>query len=298
MTALSEEAIPIPRTARPLVAIDTQVNPQACIDMLSILYHAERAALEAFERLSDPSVVEHCEIFIQACPMLIADEQAHLEDMEVIIRAIGGKNIQPPPPGFAELWDLNYVRRRMFFPLNARVAALFTLVTESLGYAYLYHLADATSITNEKVSSLLRSNVRDEQQHILISMAVLRRTLAKASIPAALDLALHFWVFLLLSRRAAKTMLKTLARVGFDPYVLAGSSLDFTCGLLRRIAEEKVGRSSGLRLLGALAPFAFSPAMMRLFEALCSLPEPPFIWLTIRGLSRMMRRFSVDLALS
>ena len=294
----NEDAIPIPRTARPLGAIDTQANAEACIAMLSILYHAERAAAEAFERLNDPGIVENCELFLQARSMLVADERSHLEDMEEIIRSVGGKSIQPPAPGFAELWDLNYVRDKMFLPLETRVAALFLLITESLGYACLYHLANVTRTTNHKISSLLRANVQDETRHLQLSMAVLRRTLSQARLPVALDVGVHFWVFLLLSRPAAKTMLSTMARVGLDPYVMSGSSLDFTCGLLRQVIDQKRGRSIIWQILGALSPIAFSPIMMRFFRVLCLLPEPPFIWPTIRTLSRMVHRFSINFSTS
>jgi hypothetical protein len=62
----------LPKTIKPL---DPIVNPGACIQMVT--YHAEKAALEAFERLSDPATVENCEIFLRARPMLVADESAH-----------------------------------------------------------------------------------------------------------------------------------------------------------------------------------------------------------------------------
>src|SRR5215216_875442 len=96
----SLEDLPRPRTARPLGAIDARGSSQACIEMLSILYYAEKAALDAFERLSDPTIVENCEIFLEAQPMLLADESSHLKDIQEIISLLGGDGIQPRAPGF------------------------------------------------------------------------------------------------------------------------------------------------------------------------------------------------------
>lgn len=294
MTQLPEDfRIPVPRTVKPLDSIDPSVNPEACIEMVSILYHAERAALEAFERLNDPSTVENCDIFLNARPMLVADESIHLRDMEEIIRLFGGNGVRPPLPGFEELWSIDGASRRLQFPLRARVAALFTLVTESLGYAYLYHLANVMTTTSPKVAQLLADNVRDEERHIEVSMHVLRCALAKRTRFAAFDLALHFGAFLLLSRRAAKTMLSILRQIGLDPYVLASSSMQFTCGLLLRVAIEEPAKYSSLNRVERMLRLTLSPLAMRIFRAGCYIPEMPGIWIVFRTLSRMVDRFSV-----
>jgi hypothetical protein len=170
------------------------------------------------------------------------------------------------------------------------VAALFTLVAESLGYAYLYHLVNAT--TDPKVTALLRTNIEDEERHLRVAMEVLQEALGHKSALAAFDLALHFYAFLLLSRRAARTMLTTVAAIGFDPYVIAGSSLRFTCVLLIMVAEETFGRSGLLGRLEAPLRLAFSPTMMRFFRAASYLPEPPLIWWVLRGLARIIQRLS------
>ena len=254
--------------------------------MVSILYHAEKAALEAFERLEDPSIVENCDIFLRARPMLIADESAHIRDMEEIVRLFGGEGIPPAPAGFDEIWSLEVAQRRLKFPLRAHVAALFTLVTESLGYAYLYHLANVTASTNSKVADLLAANVRDEERHIRVSMHVLRRALGPEASYRGFDLALHLFAFLLMSRRAARTMFTSLRAVGFDPYVVGASSLQFTCLLIVDVVGARFGvkhRRRIEKLLDAL----LSPQMIRVFQAGCYLPEPPFVWWVLRRLSRI-----------
>jgi len=293
MTRDKAARIPIPLAARPVAPIDPRANRDACVEMLSILYHAEKAALEAFHHLDDPTVVENCELFLQARVMLIADENAHLRDMEQIVRLIGGSEVGPAPPGFAELWDLEQARQKLSFPLPGRVAALFTLIAESLGYAYLYHLVNAT--TDARVASLLRANLDDERRHLQLSMQVLQEALAEASALVGFELVFHSCAFLLLSRRAAKTMLKALAAVGFDPYVMAASSLHFTWLLLKMVVEERFGESGALRRLEPLSRVAFSPAIMRLFEAAAYLPEPPFIWPVFRRVARVGHRLSAGL---
>jgi hypothetical protein len=285
--------IPVPNTTKPLDPIDPTVNPEACIQMVSILYHAEKAALDAFERLNDPSIVENCEIFLTARPMLVADESAHLRDMEEIIHVFGGNGVRPPLPGFDEFWSIDGASKVLLFPLRARVAALFTLVTESLGYAYLYHLANVMTTTNPKVGQLLTTNIRDEEKHIRVSMHVLCAALTDRKGLAGFDLVLHFFAFLLLSRRAAKTMLSILKQVGFDPYVLASSSLQFTCLLLLQVANGRKGICRQRRHLERMLRFILSPLAMRIYNACCYLPVMPGTWPAFRSLSRIVERFSV-----
>jgi hypothetical protein len=288
----SEDALLlVPRTRKPPDPIDPSVNPEACIQMISILYHAEKAALEAFERLNDPSVVENCAIFLKARPMLVADESAHLRDMEEIIRAFGGNGVRPPLPGFDELWSIDGAGKRLLFPLRARVAAVFTLVTESLGYAYLYHLTNAITANNSKVAELLSNNVKDESRHIQVSMHVLRGALSARKPLAGFDIALHFFAFLLLSRRAARTMISILKQVGFDPYELASSSMQFTCTLLLRVFDESRGERRWR--FGRILSLPLSPLSMRIYNAGCHVPEIPGIWTALRGLSRVVDRLSV-----
>lgn len=291
---IEEIQIPVPRTLKPLDPIDPRVNPEACIQMISILYHAEKAALEAFERLNDPSVVENCSIFLEARPMLVADESIHLRDMEEIIREFGGTGVRPPLPGFDELWSINGASKRLLFPLRARVAALFTLITESLGYAYLFHLANVMTVSNAKVARLLSSNVKDEERHIQVSMHVLKGALATRKPLAGFDLALHFFAFLLLSRRATKTMISILREVGFDPYVLASSSMRFTCTLLLRVLDESRGKQHRWGYFERILQLPLSPLAMRLYNAGCHVPEMPGVWTALRALSRVVNRFSVE----
>jgi len=286
--------IPVPRTLKPLDPIDPTVNPEACIQMISILYHAEKAALDAFERLNDPSIVENCSIFLEARPMLVADESAHLRDMEEIIRVFGGNGVRPPLPGFDELWSVDGASKRLLFPLRARVAALFTLVTESLGYAYLYHLANVMTTSNAKVAELLNSNVKDEERHIQVSMHVLKGALATRKPLAGIDLALHLFAFLLLSRQATKTMISILRQVGFDPYVLASSSMQFTCTLLLRVLDERRGNQHRWSDYERILRIPLSPLAMRVYNAGCHFPEMPGVWAALRGLSRVVNRYSAE----
>ena len=286
--------IPVPVTVRPLAPIDPEQNRAACIDMLVILYHAERAALEAFERLGDSRVVENSEIILRARPMLMAEEEEHARDCEEMIRTLGGDSIPPAPPGFDELWDIEQSRRKLLFPLPARVAALFTLIAESLGYAYLYHLARATRQANYQLSSRLDANVEAERRHIEISMDVLRSALRGTNRMADFELALHLPAFFLLSRRAAKTMMASMAEIGFDPYVIAASSLQFTCGLLQSVVEETSGRGPRTRALALAAGVMASPRWMRLLATAIRMPEPPLFWTAFRAMSRIVQRMGVE----
>jgi len=274
-----------PPTSTPLPQINPYTNSKAFIEMVSILYHAEKAALDAFERLTDESVVEDCEVFLRARPMLLADEAAHLRDMENIIRLVGGTGIGPAPVGFAELWDLQRARERLVFPLPSEAAALFTLVAESVGYAYLYHLATATS--SPEIAALLWDNVEDERYHIEVSMEVLDRTLSRKG--ALFDLGLHLCAFLLLSRRAARTMVASLATLRFNPYELAASSLAFTTGVLGTVIEKKFGGAMRRAYVQRAGRLAFSPLMIRAYHTTSYLPEPPFVWPVLRGCVRLNR---------
>jgi hypothetical protein len=280
-----------PTLSRPVPAIDPHQRPRACMDMFAILYHAEKAAMEAFDRLGDPRIVENCQIFIQAQPLLVAQEEAHVRDIEEIIRALGGYEIPAAPPGFVDLWSLEHSRRKLVFPLRARVAALYTLIAESLGYAYLYVLTDAIGGRDQAIAARLQANVDDEKNHIQVSMAVLREALAPASKLASLELALHLPAFLLLSRKAARTMLVSLGEVGFDPYVVAGSSLAFTCGLLQDVVQETSGRSAGFHVLRMVSHVIASPRCLRVFAMAIHLPEPPLFWPAFRAALRLIQRF-------
>jgi hypothetical protein len=148
---------------QPAPAINPHQTPRACVQMFAILYHAERAAMEAFDRLADPRIVENCEIFIQARPFLVAEEDAHARDMAEIICSLGGSGIPPVPPGFDDLWSLELSQQKLAFPLRAGVAALYTLIAESLGYGFLYQLTDSISQTDVHIGSVLRRNVEDEE---------------------------------------------------------------------------------------------------------------------------------------
>jgi hypothetical protein len=282
--------IPIPVPIRPVPPVNPHHTREAFVGVLAILYHAERAAMEAFGRLGDPNVVEKCEIFISVQPLLMADEERHVRDMEALIATLGVSGIPPAPKGFYDLWDVEQSRRKLLFPMRARVAALFTFLAESLGYACLYQLAHATETADEQFASLLRANVEDEKRHIQVSVDVLRSALADSNGLASLDLALHLCAFLLMSREAARTMLSNLAQAGFDPYVMAGSSVRFTYSLLQDVVEQGCGPTTGSRLLGLLTRMAASPSLVRIFAAAARLPELPLFWPALRAASRMIRR--------
>src|ERR1700731_513774 len=276
----------IPPEPALLSPIDPFKNPKAFSEMVCILYHAERAALEAFGRLTDESIVENCEVFLEARPMLLADEEAHLRDMEQIIRLVGGGAIGPAPAGFAELWDLERTRQRLPFPLPAEVAALFTLIAESVGYAYLYHMAKATS--NPEVAKLLWANVEDEQRHLQVSMQVLATALAKRT--ALVELGMHFYAFMVLSRNAARTMMASLSAIGLQPYLLASSSLQFTTELIGLVLAKRFGAVFNLQMFRRAMRIAFSPHMIRLYHAATYVPEPPFIWPVFRRCVGLIRK--------
>jgi hypothetical protein len=288
-SACEPRRVPVPQPPPTLKTINPRDRRDACIDMISVLYHAENAALEAFDRLADPSVVGQCETFIRARAMLVSDEAAHAKDMEEIMRSVGGGEVRPAAAGFDELWDFERSRQKLLYPLLPGEAALFTLVTESLGYAYLFHLAQATA--DDHMAGLLKSNVADEEKHIEISMEVLRSELAGTSPLAGFDLMLHCGIFLLLGRRAAATMMKILDELGFDSYAIASSSLHFASQVLLQVVQESFPQVPRHRAMDMLSRVAFSRPMMRIFRVSARIPEPPLLWPAIRSLTGFSRKF-------
>jgi protein-S-isoprenylcysteine O-methyltransferase Ste14 len=93
-------------------------------------------------------------------------------------------------------------------------------------------------------------------------------------------MALHLPAFLVLSRRAVRTMLASLADVGFNQYVVAGASVQFTCSLLRDVVEETCGRSAGFHVLRIASQLVGSPRLMRVLSTALSIREPP-PWLVL-----------------
>ena len=80
-------------------------------------------------------------------------------------------------------------RRRFALPLKSAVAALFCMMSEGLGYAFLAHLRDATADAGFK--QLIAEHVDDEANHLRVSMTVLRRSLEKESAGVLIDLIPH-----------------------------------------------------------------------------------------------------------
>jgi hypothetical protein len=281
-------SLPTPCTARPLPSIEPSNAPagvlDAYVDLLAVIYHAEVAALDAFARLTQPDMVEPCDALLKARPMLMRDEEAHLQDVAQIVRELGKPEVPPEPVAFTQLWSVERARERLLYPLPAHVAAMFILSMESLGYVVLWHLAERTA--DPAIAARLRGNVKDEQAHLHASMHVLDRTVAERGWRAYLDMALHALAFAVLSRHALGHLRRVLGGLGWDIEIVAASAVQFTGSLFLR--------ALGLRRFVDVPAFVARAVtcrpVLRLLELSAGLPEPTILWPALRRVAARLRR--------
>jgi hypothetical protein len=243
---------------------------------LSELYHAENAAMEGFALLSDPAYVQSSELFANASSKLVADERAHLADIEQMIALVDddGGGVVPPDPASAAFWSAWHSGTIFALPMRPSIAATLILFAEGLGYSILYHLAEAT--LDPGIRALLQSNLRDEQGHLRVSMAVLRRAL-KIEPDFGVDLAVYGLGFALLARHPIRRQREVFAGVGFDFHALFASAIRFVRDLFALVLRE-MGRDAEARYFeGRLAELVCSRRGMQMLYPLSYLPEPPLL---------------------
>lgn len=242
--------------------------------------------MQGFALLTDPAYVQSSDIFVNASRKLVADEEAHLRDIEQMIALLGddgdgdGGGILPPDPVSDEFWRAWHAGTMFALPMRPSIAATLILFAEGLGYCILYHLARAT--LDPQIKALLESNVRDEQGHLRVSMAVLRRALVREP-DFALDMAVHGLGFALLARHPIRQQREVFEGVGFDFYALFGSALGFVRDLFVMVLRELGRDAEARRFEGRLAGLLCSPRGMQALYPLSYLPEPPLLRRAILG---------------
>jgi hypothetical protein len=269
------QTLPTPILARPLEPVDPYRHRDAFVRLLSVLYHAEAAAMEGFKLLCDPRYVQKSEMFVKTSRRLVEDEARHLSDLEELVRELGAPGILPPDPSAAEFWGAWRAGDVLALPFKPAVASLFCLFSEGLGYAILYHLAELTSAPN--VRAKLRSNVEDETMHLRLSMAVLRKALEHDPHGFLADFLVYVAGYCLMAKRFTREHRDVLDELGLDYSVMVGSSARFLLELLALVVGDEgpgapVWRAlyRGGRLLGE-HPLAVDALYATMF-----LPEPPF----------------------
>ncbi|WNG39935.1 ferritin-like domain-containing protein [Archangium violaceum] len=271
---MAPHVLPVPSVARPLAPVDPYRHREAYARVLSMLCHAEAAALEGFKLLTHPDFVQTHAMFAKARRFLVQDESRHLEDLKQLVRKLGYDDVLPPSPEEAEFWSAWRSGRLFALPFKPSVAALFCLLSEGLGYAFLYNLAQATRAPD--IRAVLEANLEDEKSHLQLSLVMLERALVNDRTFLA-DVLIYLYGYSLLARRPIRRQRKTLEAIGLDFYVIFGSSIRFVFDLLKLVLAE-TGRYSPL--WGVLDSFTQglgrAPRFMKLLHLFMFLPEPPF----------------------
>jgi hypothetical protein len=270
----------------PLPSIDPYRDRTTYRRFLSELYHAEKAAMEGFALLSNPAYVQSSDIFIGASRKLVADERAHLVDIEAMIALLDdeGGGILPADPITEKFWSFWNSGEVFALPMRPAVAAMLILFSEGLGYSVLYNLAQAT--LDPKMKALLDSNVKDEQGHLRVSMTVLRRAL-KREPDFALDFAVHGLGFALSARHPARNQRPVFEGVGMDFNALFACGLRFVRDLFAIVLRDLGREAEAQRLEGVLGNFLCSPRGIRALYPLTFLPDPPLAKKLILGYGKL-----------
>jgi len=277
--------LPVP-DFHPLPLIDPYRDRTTYRRFLSELYHAERAAMEGFALLSNPDYVQESDIFIGASRKLVADERAHLADLEEMIALLddGGGGVLPADPISEQFWSFWNSGEVFALPMRPAVAAMLILFAEGLGYAVLYNLTRAT--LDPKMRALLESNVKDEQGHLRVSMTVLRRALTREP-DFALDFAVHGLGFALCARHPARSQRPVFEGVGMDFNALFACGLAFVRDLFAIVLRDLGREAEARRLEGTIGNFLCSARGMKLLYPLTFLPDPPLAKRLILGYGKL-----------
>lgn len=276
MTPQAAYSLPTPKVASPLPPVDPYRHKKAYHRLLSMLFHAEKAALEGFELLTDPLFVEHHPLFAKAAAKLVADEEKHLADIEELLVRLDAGPLLPPSDTEREFWTAWRSGELFALPFKPSVASLFCLFSEGLGYAVLYHLAETT--TDPWIKARLWDNVEDEKSHLRLSITVLSRTLAEDPNGFAADAAMYMMGYALIAKKAIREMRPLLDDVGLDFNLVMGSSFAFVADLLQIVVQRTGHAGKGWDAMVRVARFFQEhPTTMDLAYASTYLPHPKVV---------------------
>lgn len=280
--------LPTPRLAGQLPIVDPYRDRIAYWNLISELYRAELAALEGFGLLADPRFVQADPIFLRAMEYLVEDESRHAKYYDVMLDRLGFAEMAPVSDRSEWFWTEYRSGKRFFLPLKAGVAALFCMLSEGLGYAFLAHLRDAT--VDAEFKRLIAEHVDDEANHLRVSMTVMQRVLKNESVEALIDLLPHLVGYFLMARVPARAALPTAERLGFDVMDLASSSLRFVRDMILIVLEDGgfIGRAGPL--LRRMTDPMLSRQVLRVAYTASGLPEPPLFWRGLVALGRARQR--------
>ena len=269
-------SLPTPKVASPLPPVDPYRHKKAYHRLLSMLFHAEKAALEGFELLNDPLFVEHHPLFAKAAAKLVADEEKHLADIEELLVRLDAGPLLEPSDTEREFWTAWRSGELFALPFKPSVASMFCLFSEGLGYAVLYHLAETT--TDPWIKARLWDNVEDEKSHLRLSITVLSRTLAEDPNGFAADAAMYMMGYALIAKKAIREMRPLLDDVGLDFNLVMGSSFAFVADLLQIVVQRTGHASAGWDAMVRVARFFQEhPSTMDLAYASTYLPHPQLV---------------------
>jgi hypothetical protein len=266
------ENLPVPRTSAPLQPIDPYRHREGYLRVLSLLYHAEAAALEGFTLLNNPDYVQGHELFAKYSKRLVEDEARHLGDIEALVARLTDKGVPPPTPAEAEFWTGWRSGKLFALPYTPPIAALFCLLSEGLGFAFLHHLAEVTA--DPEFKAALQSNVEDEKMHLRLSLSVLRRAVDEHGSSLLSDFLVYAYGYALAARRPMREQRGMMREIGVDYDVLVGSSVRFVCELLQLVFDEKTDPRLHQLLLRSGRLFGEHPEAVRALHLAMYLPEP------------------------
>lgn len=268
--------LPTPETALPLPTVDPWRNRMAYVRILSLLHHAESAALEGFRLLNDPRYVQSNDLFAKASARLIADEAKHIADLEALVARLHDGGILPPSPEEAEFWTAWRSGTLFALPYKPSIAALFCLFSEGLGFAFLHHLAEVT--TDPDFKAALMANVEDEKMHLRLSMTVLRRALEQQPTGLLADVGIHMVGYALIARHPLRAQRRIVEDLGVPFPLIFASSLHFVFELMNTVVMETGHDSPAWRALGnAVRRLARQPGLVSALLLGSYLPEPPLV---------------------
>ncbi len=275
--------LPTPKSPASLPSIDPYRHRMAYVGILSLLHHAESAALEGFRLLNDPRYVQASDLFAKASTRLIEDEAKHIADIEALIGRLHGGGILPPTPEEAAFWQA-WRRGDLFaLPYKPCIAALFCLFSEGLGFAFLHHLAECTADVEFKAA--LQANVEDEKMHLRLSLTVLRRALEQQPEGLGADILVHLLGYALIARHPLRAQRRIVEDLGMSFDGLFASSLRFVYDLMDLVVKETGHASAAWRAAGhAIHQMFRRPRLVGGALLLGSyLPEPPLLRRALHG---------------
>lgn len=269
--------VPSPTLLAPLPVLDPQRCTSKYVQVLAEIYHAERAALRSFVSLADPLFVRESDIFLKARNVIIRDEEVHIAELRELIAELGYAEVPEPSPGSKRLWE-SYVDTEFFaLPIRATVGAMICLFGEGLGFAFMYHMAQATK-EGTRAREVLDRNLADEVSHLRVSMQVITEAYKRERSRAAVDCILSAANFAFVARHLARDQRQLLESLGFDYFAVSGSMLRFVRDLLVAAIEDSgvaPWSESSRAFFDVTADWMFSPTAMRVGWASTYLPPPP-----------------------